>query len=259
MTAKNGCTVYHEDFRDVASGWPNKRGYHYKPGTYEIINAKPRSEPNYAFTHDPFDYERSAWGTQLASGDVPRSGRVLIEGLLVANGPLFGDLDASLTVEWKSGKPGKETEYADLTLSPELAAAKEVRAAPGLVFRLDDRGYYAVLLSRHARNSHVLAFKLVKKFHFEPMARDLTPWRDLPLSEQILHKQETISVQCRGPIITLVFQGAAVARYEDADFKEGIVGMILFGEGHAVFRDLLVEEVHGAGLELPLSHGPGAH
>ncbi len=40
IAAKNGCNVYHEDFQDASSGWPNKKGYHYKSGTYEIVNVK---------------------------------------------------------------------------------------------------------------------------------------------------------------------------------------------------------------------------
>ena len=238
ITAKNGRKVYQEDFQNVSSGWPNKRGYHYKAGTYEIVNEKPRSDPNYAF-----DYDNSSFGsagvnirTQEVGGAIP------LEGVLVANGPLFEDLNASVTVEWKSD-----------------ARKGDQPTAPGLVFRLDNRGYYAVLVTGDPRDPYVLAFKLVKKFHSEPMARDLIPWKDFPLSERIPHRQETISVQCRGPVITLVLQGTAVAQYEDVDFKEGIVGMILFGEGRAVFRDLLVEEAHDAGLRLPLSHEPGPH
>jgi hypothetical protein len=49
---KNGCTVYHEDFQNTSSGWPNKQGYHYKSGTYEIVNVRPQPGSSYAFDYD---------------------------------------------------------------------------------------------------------------------------------------------------------------------------------------------------------------
>ena len=102
------------------------------------------------------------------------------------------------------------------------------------------------------------AFKLVKKYHSKPKARDLLPWTALPLTDQFLGRDRLkISVQCRGPVIAISVQDTPLARFEDDEFKTGLVGMILFGEGRAVFRDLLVEEVHTAGLTLPLTHGPG--
>jgi VWFA-related protein len=237
VTAKNGCAVYHEDFQDTASGWPNKKGYHYKAGTYEIVNAKPRSDPNYAF-----DYDNSSWGSAGVNIKTQEVGEPIpLEGVLLANGPLFsGDLNVSVSVGWNSG-----------------GAGADMATVPGLVFRLNDRGYYAVLLSREASESHGTAFKLVKKYHSEPVLRDLFPWKDLPVSERA--RQEKISVQCRGPVITIILQGAPVAKFEDTDFKEGIVGMILYGLGRAVFSDLLAEEARATGLELPLSHAPSSH
>jgi len=98
VTAKNGCTIYHDDFQEVSSGWPNKKGYHYKSGTYEIVNAKPRTDPNYAF-----DYDNSSWGSAGVNIKTREVGdEIPPEGVLVANGPLFEDLNASVTVEWKS-------------------------------------------------------------------------------------------------------------------------------------------------------------
>ncbi len=232
ITAKNGCTVYHDDFQNTASGWPNKKGYHYKSGTYQIVNAK-HSESDFA----PY-YDHSSWGAQIPSGDVGND--VPTEGVLVANGPLFGDLNASVGVEWKSG-----------------GRAGDVPAVPGLVFRLDNRGYYAVLVSRAVFPSHTIAFKLVKKFYFEPTARDLLPWTEFPLEDWA--SQEKISVQCRGAVITIFLQGDTVAKVEDGDFKEGLVGMILYGMGRAVFRDLLAEEVRDAGRAQPLSREPSPH
>jgi Ca-activated chloride channel homolog len=233
VTAKNGCTVYHEDFQNTSSGWPNKKGYHYKSGAYEIVNAK-RSEPIAAVDTVSQSMRAPIHPFEDVGGTLP------LEGVLVANGPSFDDLNASASVEWKSG--GGRGDQA---------------AAPGLVFHLDNRGYYAVLVSREALMSARLAFKLVKKYHSEQNARDLLPWTELPLTDQFLGKtQQKISVQCRGPLITILFPGAPVAKFEDDEFKEGLAGMILYGAGRAVFRDLLVEETPHAAAAMPLTREP---
>jgi hypothetical protein len=175
----------------------------------------------------------------VSASDIPR------ERLLVANGPSFGDLNASVSVQWEFG-PRKIYEAA----------------VPGLVFHLDNRGFYAVLVRRDREMPAGRAFKLVEKYHSERITRDLLPWTELPHSDEFLGKNRLkISVQCRGSVIAISVQDTPVAKFEDEemDFKQGIVGMAMFGEGSAIFRDLLVEEVHAAGLELPVSHGPGAN
>jgi Ca-activated chloride channel family protein len=233
ITAKNGRTVYHEDFQNISSGWPNQKGYHYKSGAYEIDNVKPpQGKIDAAHTLN------QAMGAPAHPFEDLRLG-VFREGVLVANGPSFGDLNASVSVQWKSGAGGDQA------------------AAPGLAFHIDNRGYYAVLVSSETFMSARRAFKLVKKYHSKQKARDLLPWTELPHSDQFLGKNRLkISVQCRGPVITISVQDTPVAKFEEDKFKNGLVGMVLFGEGSAVFRDLLVEEVQGAGLELPLSHEP---
>ena len=239
VTAKNGCKVYHEDFQDRDSGWPNKQGYHYKLGTYQMAMQKLQSERR-------SNADGSAGANVMGAPAYPIedvSGGIPLEGVLVANGPLFGDLNASVSVDWKSA-----------------GGSKELAAAPGLVFRLHNRGYYAVLVSREAFMSARLAFKLVKKYHSEPTARDLLPWTELPLSDRFVGSQKMqISVQCRGPSITIIIQDTPVAKFKDDDFKDGMVGMILYGAGRAAFRDLLAEEARDAGLELALSHEASPH
>jgi VWFA-related protein len=225
ITTKNGCTLYHEDFQDIASGWPNKWGYHYRSGTYEI-----QSEPSsrFYYGHPP----RGAGSNRVKAGQIV--GGIPAEGVLVANGPLFGDLNASVTVELTSG-----------------GAGGNLGVAPGLVFHLNNRGYYAVILSKHASESREIAVKLVKKYHSEPIARDLIPWMGFRLREEV--REEKISVQCRGAVITILLQDTPVAQFKDDEFKDGLVGMVLYGTGRAAFRDLLAEEAHDAGLELAVN------
>jgi hypothetical protein len=120
---------------------------------------------------------------------------------------LFGDLDVSVSVELETGRKRGGPAPAEV---PETEPVPGW-ATPGLVFHLDHHGYYAVLLSRDPRNSHVLVYKLVKKYHAEPMARDLISWKDLPLREGNPQKEEKLSVQCPGPAITIILQGAPSA------------------------------------------------
>ncbi len=112
ITLKNGCTVYYEDFQNEASGWPSKERYHYVAGTYQIVSTK----------HLAMEYTYSLAPGHFPIGDIGSADPA--EGVLVANGPWFGDLNASVSVELKS-----------------TGVAADLAAAAGLVFRLNDRGY----------------------------------------------------------------------------------------------------------------------
>jgi Ca-activated chloride channel family protein len=206
------CSVYHEDFQNEASGWPTSARYHYAPGSYELVNSNKGNEapPLYApmLSYVPF-----------SAGSVDPA-----KGVLVANGPSFEDLNASISVEFKSG-------------SGDLASAA------GLAFRLNDRGYYAVIISPSAVGSRKVSFKLIKKYHYADSAQDLSPWTEIPVSDAIGGPAKKLSVQCRGKDIRIFFHGQVVAKFEDPDFDEGMVGMVMYGTGRASFKDLLVEEI----------------
>ena len=185
VTLKNGLTLYHEDFQNGASGWPNKEHFHYGAGTYQIVNKK-GSAPDNLYT--PYSLSPSQFPIGAIGSLDPA------EGVLVANGPWFDDLNASVSVELKPAGGG-----GDLAV------------AAGLVFRLNDRGYYAVILSKGA-GTRDIEFKLVKKLHNESTARDLLPWTQLPLSDLTGRPQNTIAVQCRGSTITILLPGHSVAK-----------------------------------------------
>jgi len=221
ITIKNGGTIYHEDFQSKESGWPSKHSFHYGGGNYQIANARATGQSDYSVLPSS-PYLLGPVGTLRSSAD-PAA------GVLVANGPWFADVNASVSVEIKSA-----------------GGAGDTAAAPGLAFHLNDRGYYAALISSATPGSREVALKLVKKFHYEQAARDLLPWTQVPLSDVTVGRQQRIEVQCRGALITVLLQGHPVAKYEDRSFdsfNEGLVGMVLFGTGRAIFRDLLAEEV----------------
>jgi len=220
ITIKDGLTLYHEDFQDKASGWPRKEGFHYGDGMYQISSAE--HESHYASTSSSYSPLGLISSGGVKNGD-PR------EGILVANGPWFDNLKASVSVEWKS-----------------TGGINDMAAAAGLVFRLNGRGYYAVILSKFSPYTPAIEFKLVKKYHSEKAARDLVPWTKVPLNDLIRAPQKKISVQCQGAAITILIQDDPLIIFEDpssGSFDEGLVGMVLYGTGRAVFRDLSAEEL----------------
>ncbi|MEO8658543.1 MAG: VWA domain-containing protein [Bryobacteraceae bacterium] len=206
------CSVYRENFQNEASGWPTGARYHYTPGSYELANANKGTEPAplYApmLSYVPF-----------SAGSVDPA-----KGVLVANGPAFEDLNASISIEFKSG-------------------TGDLASAAGLAFRLNDRGYYAVIISPNAGGSRKVSFKLIKKYHYATSPQDLSPWTEIPISDLIGGPEKKLSIQCRGKAIRIFFHGQVVAKFEDPDFEEGVVGMVMYGTGRASFRDLLVEEI----------------
>jgi hypothetical protein len=159
--------------------------------------------------------------------------------VLVANGPWLGDFDASVSVELKSE-----------------AGAGDLATAAGLVFRLNDRGYYAVIISHSTSGSRQISFKLVKKYHFATVALDLSPWTPVALSDLTAGPENRISVQCRGKVINISLHGQTVAKVDDGDFDEGLVGMVLYGKGRAIFRELLAEETCDTRRPVSVSREP---
>jgi Ca-activated chloride channel homolog len=217
ISINHGLTVYHDDFQNQASGWPSKKHFHYKTGSYEITSARQEQTDYNTFNSSPFSLK----GVVANAGDGGPA-----KGVLVANGPQFADFKASLSVEVEpAGGSGVTT------------------TAGGLVFRLNDLGYYAVVVSPVNPGSRDIAFKLVKKYHLEDQTRDLLPWRTVSLPQKLPGSQETIAVRCEGAVISILVEGIPVAKFEDKTFEDGVVGMVLYGSGRAAFRDLLAEEL----------------
>jgi hypothetical protein len=216
VSIDHGLTVYHDDFQNQSSGWPSKKRFRYRTGAYEISSAK-QEQPDYStLNSSPFSLK----GVVADAGDGGPA-----KGVLVANGPQFSDFKASVSVEVEpAGGSGASN------------------TAGGLVFRLNDLGYYAVVVSPVNPGSREIAFKLIKKYHLEDQARDLLPWRTVSLPQKLPGSQETIAVQCEGPVISILVEGIAVANFEDNTFEDGVVGMVLYGSGRASFRDLSAEE-----------------
>src|ERR1035438_8713957 len=143
-----------------------KDGYHYASGTYQIVSTKHEASGQ-GSSFSPFSPATGVGPVgDLGSADP-------VAGVVVANGPWFTDLDASVSAELKSA-----------------GGTGDLAVAAGLVFHLNDRGYYAVIVT--ASGSRKLSFKLVKKYHFQTSARDLSAWVDSPVSDLIAGSQKKI-------------------------------------------------------------------
>ncbi|MGH9614166.1 MAG: hypothetical protein ACRD4P_13920, partial [Bryobacteraceae bacterium] len=182
--------------------------------------------------HEDFADPKSGWPFNDSSWygsseyHIVRNGPVdlLGEGLVRAYGPWWTDVRASVSVK------------------PPAAARVEcwtTSSAAGLVFRLNDQGYYALLISA-APGVHA---KLIAKRFNVPRATDLMPWTRVDETRPIgAGEWDRLQVECRGDVIALSVNGREIGKVRDGSFPDGYVGMTLFGPGHAVFRDLVAEE-----------------
>lgn len=234
---KNGCVVYREDFRNSETGWPNREHYFLAGGAYHLTSAARRQRGNAGPSEANSPFGRGVAPINSAPADRSGSpGRGA--AILVANGPWLEDFSAQVTLETKaSGGP------------------EAVSPAAGLAFRINDTGYYAVLVDHaSARSSKGTQFKLVKRYFAEENARDLLPWTSAPLTGLAYASRQKLAVTCNGKHISISIQGVPVGEIDDDSLDEGMAGMMLFGKGSAEFQDLQVTELchpNGGSLRVP--------
>jgi hypothetical protein len=198
--------IFREDFSDAASGWPQKRGFFLKGGRYHLERVGPT---------------------------------VLNEGQVAANGPWWTDFTASVVVEFG---PGAQDSHLRLPGETQIRQTSSLPPAAGLVFRLNERGYYALLIS-HPFGKAKVHYKLVRKDVNSGMTRDLLFWEQewRPGPGAIFRYK--LGVVCRGNFIQLLVEGLQVSELRDESFSDGLVGTVLFGEGHAIFDDLVAQSI----------------
>jgi Ca-activated chloride channel homolog len=207
---RGGQVIFNEDFSDPASGWPQKPGFFLKANKYHLEQ---------------------------------RNLKVLNEGRVAANGPWWTDFEASLVVELESTQVRPEP--APAAIRPSLYSQPP---AAGLVFRLNERGYYAFVISQPHPGGKIF-FKVVKKVSNSTSTSDLSFWEQAwqPRRAEVRYR---LGVACHGNQIRLHVDGVQVTELRDESFSDGLLGMVLFGEGHAVFDDLIarstVEQVLGS-------------
>jgi VWFA-related protein len=220
LEKKNGRIVYREDFSNLDTGWPKTKEMFCDQGHYSMTLEK---------TYTPPIPYPDRTGFPINSRRIDRR-----ESLEVSNGPSLANFRCSLTVNFHSrGNRG-------LSETPST-----VIPAAGMVFRLNERGYYAYLLTWYP-NSKDTFLRLVRKNVDSSTLIDIVPWTKLTEESQRADRSlpgKIIAVTCLGSQLALFLNGEPVVEVFDNTFAVGMVGMALVGEGSAIFDDLLLEEL----------------
>lgn len=228
----SGDLVYQEDFSDPKSGWPNRR---------EEIPAVP---------HESMRFQSSPTGREYRPGlryvpggyeishhppaDLVTTGPIA-DGVVAAYGPSWDDMRASVSIE------------ADLGRTPGSGDALSHANAASLVFHLSEEGFYALMLTG-GHSARSVQFKLAKRTLVgdgSSTQSDLIPWTPVdPQGGGDATDLHTIAVEDKHGRIAVFVDDKPVATASDNSFASGLVGLGLFGRGNAIFRDLMVQDVH---------------
>lgn len=241
ISGKPGHEIYRDDFSDPHSGWPNHPESHYVAGGYELSTVEHASKnvagedeqlPNTSL--GPGSRPGVSMGGAIAPvppGNASHASTYR-ENVIAAYGPPWADFRVSASVRAEYEPPLQWNAY------PKFS--RPVRSAAGLVFRINQNGYYALLVSPAAEDKGMLAFELVARtFQGDSYAESvILPWttvaRDSPLETQL-------SVQTIGDRITLFIDGKQVGTARDDRFYNGYAGFIASAPAHAKFSNLLLE------------------
>ena len=153
-----------------------------------------------------------------------------------ANGPWFKNFSASISVELRDGQ-----EYWPVSARKVVALSPEA----GLVFRLNESGYYALLISDFPLLGQK-QYRLIKQEVKPKKTIELLPWTVLPQERSSAppsHLGYRLGITYEGGLIRVYVNEQPMGSVFDDSFLGGIVGMILTEKGHAAFDDLVVEEL----------------
>jgi Ca-activated chloride channel family protein len=210
--------VYQEDFSDPHSGWPNRPGLRYTAKGYELSLDDATHRDN-----------------QILVNSGPLGAAVL-----AAYGPWWSEYHASLEVDG-----GWVKMHAPNTVRQPKRDEVLYGSSAGMAFRVDETGYYAFLLSTTTQSyeENALSYKLVKKTYGSNAEVQVVPWT--PLAEKQVRLKFLggikLSVECVEEQIRLFIEEQEVGRVPDAGCSYGYVGLVSFGNGRGLFRNLVVK------------------
>ncbi len=233
VTNGPGGAVYRDDFSDRSSGWPQHSDSHYITGGYELSTVEERT---IADNTSP----RMTPDSGLRTGQTTNLVATYRENVVAAYGPSWRDFRVSATMRSVLRPVSKE--------GPQQRFTKPVRATAGLVFRMNQAGYYALLVSGVTKEKE-LAFELVaRKFEGDSYAEAvIMPWTTIARESPSKTK---LAVEDIGDQITVFVDGQKVGSARDDTFSEGYVGFTVSAPARATFGNLLVEQ---ASLSQPAS------
>jgi VWFA-related protein len=184
---------------------------------------------------EDFADSASGWPDRPASFYKDDAYHLLEADTRAANGPWFKNFSASITVELRDGQ-----EYWPVSARKVVALSPEA----GLVFRLNESGYYALLISDFPLLGQK-QYRLVRQEVKPKKTIELLPWTVLPEERLPVPSRPRyrLGITCEGGLIKVYVNEQPMGGVFDDSFLGGIVGMILTEKGHAAFDDLVVEEL----------------
>lgn len=224
VTDEPSGTIYRDDFSDSSSGWPQHPDSHYVSGGYELSTFV---QPTSGNSESSLTSERDISSARLTTG------RPITyhEDVIAAYGPSWPGFRVSATMR---------PLFGPVSNSPERTFSRPVLPTAGLVFRINQEGYYAFLLRRPSKD---------KKFSFELVARQfegdsfaesvIVPWTPVEVSSP---SEMSLAVEVIGDQISMFVDGQKVGSARDSTFSEGDVGFIVSAPASATFSHLLVEQ-----------------
>jgi VWFA-related protein len=223
VTNDPGGTVYRDDFSDRSGGWPQHPDSHYVSGGYELMTY----ERTIADTTPPPTPDMNISTLRLTTGRTT----IYRENVVAAYGPSWRDFRVSATMRPVLGHAsnGQEQKFT-----------KRVRAAAGLVFRMNQEGYYALLLGGPPKDKN-FSFELVaRRFEGDSFAESvIVPWTSI---DRALPFEITLAVEDIGDQITVFVDGQQVGSARDDTFSEGYMGLTVSAPGRATFSNFVVEQ-----------------
>ena len=126
---------------------------------------------------------------------------------------------------------------ATLSLTP-----RSTSLASGMVFRLNNEGFYAFLLYVPAHTNE--AYYKVLRREYQGKSVDLIGWQRTDLGPAKLPGAgRKLTVEAHRDLFVFFIDGRKLNSVRDATIVDGFVGMVLHGTGQARFHDLLVEQL----------------
>lgn len=233
LTNEPNGMVYRENFSDPHTGWPVHKDSHYASGVYELDNRLST------------DQDVGSAGNAAGFGNLDRSPIVGLpraapstsspptfhRDILAAYGPWWHDFRASVDLK---------AVFEEIHKEPKSKPSDEPRPTAGLVFRMNIRGYYALLVGGDT-NKDKLSIELVRRDYFGSVYTEdqLIPWT---VVTQPASSETELSAEAVGKQISIFVNGQEVKSVQDDTYDEGYVGFVISGPGRALFSNLLVQQ-----------------
>jgi len=224
VTDGSGGMVYRDDFSDRRSGWPEHPNAHYASGGYELTTLE---QTGAHIAPQPMTPDI---GISSSSETVMATYR---DNVVAAYGPSWRDFRVSARMKAVFERPARWDLHKQFS--------HPVHPGAGLVFHMNEKGYYALLVGPSVENKKKLAFAVVAMtFQGDSFAESvIVPWTTVDLASTT---EAQLAVQSIADVITIFLDGQQVGVARDDRFTDGYVGFTVSAPAHASFSNFLVEQ-----------------